>query len=113
MPEQEKEKKDEKIFSPEEIHEMFNTCFLPKLQQFAQRAKKESFPDEEIAFFQAQLFLEFSDLEAPLTYESMPGKVHMQLQPVLQKEVDAVEAQAKAEKELQAQENNGKDTGDA
>ena len=109
MPEQQKEKKDEKIYAPEEIHEMFNTCFLPKLQEFAKRTKKEMFPDEEIACFQALMFLEFSDLDSPLTYESISTKVNLQLQAVLQKEVD----KQKEEKTFLPIENTAKDTGDA
>ena len=104
-----KPEKEKKIYLPEEIHEMFDNRFLPKLQEFAQRTKKEVFPDDEIACFQARMFLEFSDLEAPLTYESIMGKVNLQLQPVLQKDVD----KAKAEEELRTQEKDEKDTGDA
>lgn len=102
---QEKEEKEKKIHSPEEIHEMFNPSFLPLLQEFARRVKKERFPDEKIACFQARMFLEFSDLEAPLTYESLGKKVNLQLQPVLQSDVD----KQKADDELQAKENNGLD----
>lgn len=95
------------IYSHEEIHEMFNAAFLPKLQEFAQRTKKEMFADEEIACFQVRLILEFSDLETPLTYESIKEKVNLQLQPVLQKDVDKSKAEAKKGME------GGEDVGDA
>ncbi len=103
------EEKEKKIYSPEEIHEMFNSGFLPILQKFAKRTKKERFPAEEIACFQCRLILEFSDLEAPLTYESIMGQVNLQLQPVLQKDVD----KQKEEEKLRTQEKDAKDTEDA
>lgn len=96
------------IYSHDEIHEMFNTAFLPKLQEFAQRTKKEMYADKEVACFQVRMILEFSDLESPLTYDSIKEKVNLQLQPVLQEDVD----KAKADAEAKAEQDAGKDVGD-
>lgn len=104
----EEKEKEKKIYQPEEIHAMFDVAFLPKLQEFAQRTKKEMYPEEEIACFQVRMILEFSDLDAPLTYESINEKVNLQLQPVLQKDLD----KARAEAEEQAEKEPVKDPGD-
>jgi hypothetical protein len=90
----------EKIFSDEEIHEMFDTSFLPKLQEFAKRSKEKLFKDKSPIYFHAQMKLQFSDLEIPLTYESIKDKTDLQLLPVFQEDIDkAAEEAKKAEEE--------------
>ncbi len=101
----------EKIFSDEEIHEMFDTSFLPKLQEFAIRAKERLFKDKSPIHFHAQMTLNFADLENPLTYESIQNdesikeKVNLQLRPIFQEDIDrAAEEAKKAEEEKKNEE---------
>lgn len=103
---------EKKIYQPEEIHEMFNSGFLSKLQEFAKRTKKEMFADDDIACFQCRLILEFTDLDTPLTYELIKEKVNLQMQPMLQKDVDKAKAEAKEAEAIKAKEKDSKDTGD-
>lgn len=113
MTEQAQDKEQSKIYQPEEIHAMFDSGFLSKLHEFAKRTKKEMFAEIDIACFQCRMILEFSDLETPLTYESIKDKVKLEMQPMLQKDIDKAKAEAKEAEALKAKENDAKDSGDA
>jgi len=90
----------EKIFSEEEIHEMFDTSFLPKLQEFAKRAKDKLYKEKVPVYFHVQMKLKFSDLDSSLTYESIKADTDLKLLPVFQEDIDrAAEEAKKAEEE--------------
>jgi hypothetical protein len=89
------EKQQEKFCEPEELYEMFNCSFLPKLQELAKRAKKIKFPEDEIAFYNVNMFLQFDDSNEPLIYQNIEEKINLQLQPVTQKQLE--ESQKEAE----------------
>lgn len=76
------------LFQTEELYEMFNTSFLPKLQEFARRAKETRLPEKDVKFFHVNMLLQFSELEEPLTYQMIQDKIQMQLQPVTQEDLD-------------------------
>ncbi len=91
-------KEQPKIFSPDEIHEMFDSGFLAKLQEFARRTKKDVYPDKDINCFMARMELKFVDLETPLTYESIIKTVTLNLQPFFQDDIDINEAKSAADR---------------
>lgn len=96
------EKQEEKFCEPEELYEMFNCTFLPKLQEFAKRAKQKKFEGKEIAFYNMHLFLQFEDSDEPLIYQSIQDKINLQLQPVTKEELE--KAQKEAEKNAEVSE---------
>ena len=92
---EEQKELESKIFSPEEIHDMFDTGFLAKLHEFAKRMKKDIYPDKNINCYMARMHLKFEDLESELTYESIKEAVNLQLQPVFQEDLDKEKERSK------------------
>lgn len=86
------------IFSIEEIHEMFDSGFLSKLQEIGGRVKDVRFPEKEIAYFAASLVMRIPPTDEPLTYASIQDHIQFQLQPILQEDIDKAEAE-KAEED--------------
>lgn len=76
------------LFEIEELYEMFNTSFLPKLQEFARRAKISRLADQEVKFFNVRMHLQFDELEHPLTYQMIEDRIQLQLQPITQEDLD-------------------------
>ncbi len=87
-----------KIFSKEEIFEMFDSGFLAKAQIIAARLKEERFKDKKIAYYVINMVLQFEDTPTPLTYSELRQKINLQLHAVLQEDLDKMEAD-KADKE--------------
>lgn len=81
-------KEEEPFFKDEELDEMFNVSFLPMLQEFGRRAKETRCEGKEIAYFNVQMHLQFSDLENTLTYSGVKDKITLHLQPVPQEDLD-------------------------
>ncbi len=80
---------EEKIVNDHEVKEMFDEKFLPNLQLFAQRLKEQQYPEEEVAFYQATMILQFSDLENPLKHENImkEGRINFNLQAITKKDM--------------------------
>lgn len=81
-------KEEEPFFKDEELDEMFNVSFLPMLQEFARRAKEKRCSGKDIAFFNVQMHLQFSELEKPITYGNVKDKITLHLRPVPQEDLD-------------------------
>ena len=52
---EEETKETDIFFEKKDVAEMFNTSFLPKLQEIARTVKEKNHPDEELAFFNVQM----------------------------------------------------------
>lgn len=82
------EENSEKLFELEELYEMFNCSFLPKLQEIARRAKSQKLPEKEVKFFNVRMHLQFTELDEPLTYQMIEDRIQLTLQPVTQEDID-------------------------
>lgn len=90
---------EEKLFEVEELYEMFNTSFLPKLQEFARRAKNARLKEQEVAHFNVKMTLQFSELNKPLTFQMVEDKIHMQLQPITKEDLERAEKEKSTKNE--------------
>jgi hypothetical protein len=80
--------KSHHIFKESDVDEMFNTAFLPKLQEFAKRSLEHRESEEEVKFFHVNLMLQFSELDEPLTYQMINDRVKLTMHPVTQTDLD-------------------------
>lgn len=83
---------EKKVFEKEELYEMFNTSFLPKLQEFGRRVKKEHYADKDLQFFEVNLRMQFSELDTPLTFQMVEDRLEMKMSPITQEDIDRSEA---------------------
>lgn len=95
-----------KLYKDEEIHEMFNTSFLPMIQEFAKRAIKAREEEEPVKFWECQVKVQFSELENPLTYESIKDTVALNLFPITQSDIDKWVKEQQEKLKSQPDENN-------
>ena len=91
----------QKYFEQEELNQMFNEAFLPKIQEIAKRVQEDKYKEEDLYFFELSLRMRFKDLENPLTIEGIESENWaMKLTPVTVKEWEqyvAVQAQQQAD----------------
>ena len=92
---------EEKFCEPEELYEMFNCSFLPKLQELAKRAKRIKFSEDEIAFYNVNMFLQFNDSDEILTYQNIEDKINLQLQPITKKQLEETQKEAENVEDIQ------------
>jgi len=57
------------------------------LQKFARRIKNKSLDEEEIRLFNVQLWLQFSVLQNPLTYQSLKDRILLIFFPMTSDEI--------------------------
>lgn len=72
------------FFAEWEIDELFDKGFLPTLQRISKRINEAS--EEELVGFNVSLSLVFTDLDKPLSYQSIKDKVRLQIIPLVNRE---------------------------
>lgn len=96
----------EKIVDLEELQEMFDQSFLPKLLQLSKRVQESENVDQDIAMFVFNLRFSFLTNENELTYEKIMNNIVMQLQPITKEDLE------NAQQAQKIKENDSKDTED-
>ena len=61
------------IYTKEELLEMFDTTFLPLLQQFAKRQKKAEKNGDEFVAYKVELSFLFPEQEPVIKFEELSG----------------------------------------
>lgn len=79
---------EQQIYTDEEVVKMFDTEFLPTIQELARRCKKIKYQDVDIKLWEVKMNLQFSNLDKTLRYEDIEGQIRLQLVAITQEMID-------------------------
>jgi hypothetical protein len=85
---------EDKLFSDEEISEMFDHGFLKIITDIAHRAKEKKLKDKDVKFYQVSMRYQFNDGEMVEKYEQIKDRIAMQIQPITQEDLDRAKEEA-------------------